>query len=112
MRGERSSRNRDFFHGDIPHSDHLSEVGEELIKLGRITANKLDTRIGILERVEFHGITKERGEELSFSDLFHACIITQVQGEYKNFVAFIFSPKYLSSTTLWSSPRRDFKNLQ
>ena len=112
MRGERSSRNRDFFHGDIPHSDQLSEVGEEESKLRRIALNKLDTRVGIVESVGFHGITKERGEELSIGHLFHACIITQAQGEYKNFVAFIFSPKYLPRTTLWSSPRRDFKNSQ
>ena len=112
MRGERSSRNRDFFDGNIPHANQLAEVGKEGSKLRRIALHKLNTRVGIFERVGFHGITKERGEELSIGHLFHACIITQAQGEYKNFVAFIFSPKYLPRTTLWSSPRRDFKNLQ
>ena len=84
MRGKGSSRNRDFFHGNVPHTDKTSEVGEEGSKLRRIALNKLNTRVGILERVEFHGITKERGEELSIGHLFHAIIITSAGGDCKN----------------------------
>ena len=78
MRRGGSSGNRDFFHGDIPHTDQASEVGEEGSKLRRIALNKLDTRVGIVESVGFHGITKERGEESGIGHLFHASIIHSV----------------------------------
>jgi len=51
MRREGSSRNRDFFHGNVPHANQLAEVREEGSKLRCIALNKLDTRVGILERV-------------------------------------------------------------
>ena len=81
----RSRRNRDFLHGDIPHTDQTTEVGEEGSKLRRIALNKLDTRVGIVESVGFHGITKERGEESGIGHLFHASIIHSIGGYCKNY---------------------------
>ena len=84
-----SSRNRDFFHGNVPHANQLAEVREEGSKLRRIALNKLVTRVGIVESVGFHGITKERGEELSIGHLFHASIIHSVVGCCKHIPSFI-----------------------
>ena len=67
-------------------SEEPCEVADHFVQLGRghIVHDGL-CRVGIVDCVESfsHGITKERIEELSFADRFHACIVTGLGGGCK-----------------------------
>jgi len=74
MWGCASSRNRDFFHGDVPHADQLAEVREELVEFRGINRYEDNTCVGVVEC------------ELFF---FHVYIVPDERAQVKRNVGFI-----------------------
>jgi len=73
---------------------HPCEVGNKLGELvvGEIGHHNL-TRPRVEDGVSDEGIPKEGIEELSFSDLFHACIVLYLRSGVKKFLGFLLGSK-------------------